>query len=477
MAEVNAPLHSEIAAIPANASSPNADCSVRCRRCGPRIGKLVTRKVDRLSCIRFGSARYSVPTRHVGRQVEVRGVDGVVQIVMLGTVIAEHSVVSPGEASVNDDHYGGARPARGGSPGRLVLGVAYALAVLLLGACADFRKVDSASPTDDNSTPEPAGPLVALNDSALFVAGEAGNLRLARINTAGERSGIPGSLPVALSPGLALGSDGKSVILTGVRNTPGCDKSASCSTEFVAAWLSVQDSVVVEHETVLASTKGPATDADSVRLLGASSTSAWFAVPGSTVETKSTGELVTTGPEIPGVGCVLDDRLVEYSSAVDPVGSSAQFSTRTWPEGSPLGTSPEVAPGTGSSPRCTTNGLTFVPDNSAPTLSLSADATPTPLPASPQTVAATAESVSGQPLITMSSDGGVDVWTDKGPVGASIRFNTTNKNALPPRLYAGVDAVGTVFACLRTTSSLTTPERPDKQARGDSTITCSSATP
>jgi hypothetical protein len=76
-----------------------------------QIGKLTVRKVDRLSCIRFGSARYSVPTRHIGRQVEVRVVDGVVQVVLLGAVIAEHAVVSPGEASVNDDHYGGARPA------------------------------------------------------------------------------------------------------------------------------------------------------------------------------------------------------------------------------------------------------------------------------------------------------------------------------------------------------------------------------
>ncbi|MGI8755844.1 MAG: Mu transposase domain-containing protein, partial [Acidimicrobiales bacterium] len=58
----------------------------------------------------FGSARYSVPTRHIAKQVEVRVVDGVVQVVLLGAVIAEHAVVSPGEASVNDDHYGGERP-------------------------------------------------------------------------------------------------------------------------------------------------------------------------------------------------------------------------------------------------------------------------------------------------------------------------------------------------------------------------------
>lgn len=45
-----------------------------------RIAKLVIRKVDRLSCARFGSARYSVPTRHTGRQVEVRVADNQVQV-------------------------------------------------------------------------------------------------------------------------------------------------------------------------------------------------------------------------------------------------------------------------------------------------------------------------------------------------------------------------------------------------------------
>jgi hypothetical protein len=36
-----------------------------------RIGRPTLRKVDRLSCVRLGSARYSVPTRLVGRHVEV----------------------------------------------------------------------------------------------------------------------------------------------------------------------------------------------------------------------------------------------------------------------------------------------------------------------------------------------------------------------------------------------------------------------
>jgi transposase len=110
-AEVNAVVHSEICAVPAERLVTERELLRRLPSLRARIGKLVIRKVDRLSCVRFGSARYSVPTRHISKQVEVRVADGVIQVVLLGAVIAEHPVVSPGETSINDDHYGGPRPA------------------------------------------------------------------------------------------------------------------------------------------------------------------------------------------------------------------------------------------------------------------------------------------------------------------------------------------------------------------------------
>jgi transposase len=115
-AEVNAAQHSEICAVPAQRLVTEAELLGPLPSLRAQIGRLVMRKVDRLSCVRFGSARYSVPTRHIGKQVEVRVADGVVQVVLLGAVIATHQVVSPGEASVNDDHYDGPRP----SPARAV---------------------------------------------------------------------------------------------------------------------------------------------------------------------------------------------------------------------------------------------------------------------------------------------------------------------------------------------------------------------
>lgn len=109
--EVNAATHSEIVAVPAERLVTERPLLGPLPSLRAQIAKLVVRKVDRLSCVRFGSARYSVPTRHIGKQVEVRVIDGVLQAVLLGAVIAEHRLVPPGETSVNDDHYGGARPA------------------------------------------------------------------------------------------------------------------------------------------------------------------------------------------------------------------------------------------------------------------------------------------------------------------------------------------------------------------------------
>lgn len=109
--EVNTAMHSEICAVPAERLETERELLSALPSLRARIGKLVMRKVDRLSCVRFGSARYSVPTCHIGKQVEVRVVDGWVQVIFLGEIVAEHPVVAPGETSVNDDHYGGPRPA------------------------------------------------------------------------------------------------------------------------------------------------------------------------------------------------------------------------------------------------------------------------------------------------------------------------------------------------------------------------------
>ena len=115
--EVNGQLHSEIAAIPAERLELERSLLGQLPALRARIGHVVLRKVDRLSCVRFGSARYSVPTVHIGRTVELRVADGVVMAVFLGEIIAEHGLVAPGETAICDDHYGGsaARARPGGA--------------------------------------------------------------------------------------------------------------------------------------------------------------------------------------------------------------------------------------------------------------------------------------------------------------------------------------------------------------------------
>jgi hypothetical protein len=111
--EVNAVMHSEIHAVPAERLVTERELLAPLPSLRASIGRLVTRKVDRLSCVRFGSARYSVPVALIGRQLGLRTEDGRLLTIVTdtGEVVAEHTLVAPGEASILDAHYGGPRPA------------------------------------------------------------------------------------------------------------------------------------------------------------------------------------------------------------------------------------------------------------------------------------------------------------------------------------------------------------------------------
>jgi len=113
--EVNAVVHSQICAVPAERLIIERELLGSLPSLRASIGKVVTRKVDRLSCVRFGSARYSVPVALIGTQVRLR-VDQDRSVAIIagsgeGEVVAEHVLVAPGEVSIHDDHYGGPRPA------------------------------------------------------------------------------------------------------------------------------------------------------------------------------------------------------------------------------------------------------------------------------------------------------------------------------------------------------------------------------
>jgi transposase len=108
--EVNAKVHSEISAVPMERLESERSLLGPLPSLRPAITKSVTRKVDRLSCVRFGSARYSVPNRHIGAEVAVSVSAGRLEVLVDGEVVATHLLVAPGEVSLDDDHYGGPRP-------------------------------------------------------------------------------------------------------------------------------------------------------------------------------------------------------------------------------------------------------------------------------------------------------------------------------------------------------------------------------
>jgi transposase len=112
-AEVNGVAHSEICAVPSERLVTERELLAPLPSLRASLGKMVTRKVDRLSCVRFGSARYPVPVRLIGSQVQLRTDGGRLLAIVdsAGAVVAEHVLVAPGEASVRDEHYGGPRAA------------------------------------------------------------------------------------------------------------------------------------------------------------------------------------------------------------------------------------------------------------------------------------------------------------------------------------------------------------------------------
>ncbi len=104
--EVNGREHTETCAVPAEQLVIERDVLRPLPSLRPRIGHVEVRKVDKLSTVRVGSARYSAPYRFVGHRVEVVVFDSQVRIYAAdGEMIAEHPQLSPGAASVLDEHY------------------------------------------------------------------------------------------------------------------------------------------------------------------------------------------------------------------------------------------------------------------------------------------------------------------------------------------------------------------------------------
>ena len=149
-AEVNANLHSTIAAVPEQRLVEERKLLRPLPSLRPPLRRGERRRVDKLSTVRIGSARYSVPRELVGLDVMVLAADGEVLVERDDTLVARHPLVAPGEVSIVDEHYGGprrgpsraARPRSGSEKAFLALG-AVAEAFLRAAAAAGTNKLAS----------------------------------------------------------------------------------------------------------------------------------------------------------------------------------------------------------------------------------------------------------------------------------------------------------------------------------------------
>ena len=210
--EVNNTRHSEIAAVPAAAVRGRrgrvagvvavADAS------GAFGGRRELRKVDKLSCVRFGSARYSVPNRHLGATVEVVAASAGVTILAPGTgeILAEHPLIAPGEASVLDAHYG--RPRPNTPPRKVTARTAAEQAFCALGPVAEQWLRSAAASGNTRLGPELAelAALQAAHGPDALVAALERAITFGRWRASGVRSILAAGagLPQPTAPGQAL---------------------------------------------------------------------------------------------------------------------------------------------------------------------------------------------------------------------------------------------------------------------------------
>jgi len=105
--EVNGRIHSEIQAVPAERLVEERALMRPLPSLRPALCRGALRKVNKTQTIRFGSARYSLPTGWVGKLVEVSVVDHEVVLAQDDREIDRHPLMAPGEVSIKDEHYQG----------------------------------------------------------------------------------------------------------------------------------------------------------------------------------------------------------------------------------------------------------------------------------------------------------------------------------------------------------------------------------
>lgn len=186
-AEVNDRRHADIAAVPAERLLIERSLLRPLPSLRPATSPTATRKVDALSTVRFGSARYSVPAGLRGQRLEL-AVEGSELLISRACLpVARHRLVGPGELSLDDAHYGRAArpPVRALRPRS-----ADELAFLALGSVAErfLRAAAAAGATRLHLDLAEIVPLIASHGREALVAALERALAFRRFSASDVRS-------------------------------------------------------------------------------------------------------------------------------------------------------------------------------------------------------------------------------------------------------------------------------------------------
>jgi hypothetical protein len=170
------------------------------------LGRLTLRTVDRLSTIRIGSARYSVPKRLKGRKLEVIAGEGRIKVLDGDEIVADPRGGRPGEASICDEHYGDTRPDRPRRAPRARTTAEKALLALGSAAEAFLKGAAAAGVTKLGVEPEELAGLEAAHGKEVLIAALARAVAFGRWRAADVRSILAAGTgtPTPGAPGEAL---------------------------------------------------------------------------------------------------------------------------------------------------------------------------------------------------------------------------------------------------------------------------------
>jgi hypothetical protein len=344
-----------------------------------------------------------------------------------------------------------------------------------VGGCSNSSdvRIDSGTPKSASASP-PAGEIAVLDSEGYYLTTSGDQIALAHVSPAGDLKRVA-DLPVESSPHIRPFDS--NLLVTGIREgrRVSCSGADCESREFVALVVSTQGRVL--RSAVLYEEPGQIQDADSIAVVGVTSSQLWFDVAGTSITTGRDLEVQDKRPSVEGVGCVIDDQfaLASGRSVVGGDGSlKVTYETSAWPSGELLSASGTFSPDAASSLQCHDSQFLVVTPTGVPVVAYSA-AGGWSAPTAPELeVTAVAPTWSGGPLLALTSSGSLVRWDGDGFASTPLAFDDTQDTPIPTSVYAG-GADKAIVACVSVTTELKGSDSPEDPAASQSHGECKTA--